>query len=630
MCKQIGCYAATSTNFTKLSRSPACYTAAGRRPAGTHPNTCANGNITFLNRYALNFSAGKLEMMDSLTYIYAKDNNGASSNNGKMYNNRLYQVQDKQSVAARFATDIDDQGALSYALTYPTAGMPNTNLTALGSSNYQYDLTGQLVKDNAEKISNIKWTVYGKVSEVVYTAAANKPDLKFVYDATGNRVAKILRKVDKTADSTVQYYFRDAQGNPLDMVEPLVNGNVYTENHEYNLYGSSRVGTYATQYGFVGTNSVVLERVLGKRQYELSNHLGNVLTTITDQKYRVSTNTADYMYQPVVTSATDYFPFGMQIPGRTYTIKKYLYGFNGKEKFDAFSNGDYDLGERFYSSRIGKPFSLDPLISFYPGYSPYSYSKNNPIKFIDFEGAAGSDNTAAKFYENKPKIDMNSAPLGSAQNAAGYARNGPWFWRQMLKNNPEMFSPENIVNIKAGKSPVVDNVWIKYNSVDASYLGNKLVHHHIDQNNMAAGIPEKVHYDYFSELHPNLNSKSTFLSRVGGKLGKVGGILNFITFINVWSKNPHTLYNETFGAAANLNQLYYDTESEMYFKVIKRETTYDKNGNALKETNTLEMYNNMIYADGEFKGVDKLDSNYQITYDYTTKTQSAATPIIIN
>lgn len=363
----------------------------------------ANGNITFLNRYALNFSAGKLEMMDSLTYIYAKDNNGASSNNGKMYNNRLYQVQDKQSVAARFATDIDDQGALSYALTYPTAGMPNTNLTALGSSNYQYDLTGQLVKDNAEKISTIKWTVYGKVSEVVYTAAANKPDLKFVYDATGNRVAKILRKVDKTADSTVQYYFRDAQGNPLDIVQPVVSNNIYTENHEYNLYGSQRIGTYNSTLGFVANNNLVLERVLGKRQYELSNHLGNVLTTITDQKYRVSNVSTDYLYQPIVTSATDYFPFGMQMPGRTYNLAdKYRFGFNGMENDDevAGKGRHPEFGDFGYDPATGRRWNRDPV--FKPMISPYATFGNNPILYSDPSGYDwfGSKDGKTSIYRN--------------------------------------------------------------------------------------------------------------------------------------------------------------------------------------------------------------------------------------
>ncbi len=46
-----------------------------------------------------------------------------------------------------------------------------------------------------------------------------------------------------------------------------------------------------------------------------------------------------------VASAQDYYPFGMQMPGRSYTgIRNYRYGFNGKEN-DTSINGsgvDYD------------------------------------------------------------------------------------------------------------------------------------------------------------------------------------------------------------------------------------------------------------------------------------------------
>jgi len=91
------------------------------------------------------------------------------------------------------------------------------------------------------------------------------------------------------------------------------------------------------------------------------------------------------------------------------------------------------------------------------------------------------------------KIDMNKAPLISAKTALGYNRNGPWFWRLMVKEAPEMFSPQNIRLIKAGKSPIVDSTWIKYNPTHQSFSGEKLIHHHIDQLNWATGLPESIH-----------------------------------------------------------------------------------------------------------------------------------------
>lgn len=67
---------------------------------------------------------------------------------------------------------------------------------------------------------------------------------------------------------------------------------------------------------------------------KLSNHLGNVLVTISDKKLHVTTNgTSISYYSPDVMSANDYYPFGMGIPDRVFSSgSKYWYGFNGKEQ----------------------------------------------------------------------------------------------------------------------------------------------------------------------------------------------------------------------------------------------------------------------------------------------------------
>ena len=59
----------------------------------------------------------------------------------------------------------------------------------------------------------------------------------------------------------------------------------------------------------------------GQTVYELSNHLGNVLVTISDRKLQVqngSTGLVGY-YEADVVMATDYYPFGMDMPARTYS-----------------------------------------------------------------------------------------------------------------------------------------------------------------------------------------------------------------------------------------------------------------------------------------------------------------------
>jgi hypothetical protein len=60
-----------------------------------------------------------------------------------------------------------------------------------------------------------------------------------------------------------------------------------------------------------------------------------VLATISDTRLGIDGNSdgvIDY-YEAEVLSQQDYYPFGMQMPGREYnTAGSYRYGFNGKEK----------------------------------------------------------------------------------------------------------------------------------------------------------------------------------------------------------------------------------------------------------------------------------------------------------
>jgi hypothetical protein len=68
----------------------------------------------------------------------------------------------------------------------------------------------------------------------------------------------------------------------------------------------------------------------GHTYYELSNHLGNVLVTVTDLKVGISTDGDDFAeyYEATVVSAVDYYPFGSAMAGRKYNQGTYRFGFN--------------------------------------------------------------------------------------------------------------------------------------------------------------------------------------------------------------------------------------------------------------------------------------------------------------
>ncbi|MDD4575863.1 MAG: RHS repeat-associated core domain-containing protein [Bacteroidales bacterium] len=206
------------------------------------------------------------------------------------------------------------------------------------------------------------------------------------------------------------YYIRDAQGNPM----ATYSRSSQNQEASYTLierpiYGSSRVGidNYSLEFvGYTAPENNLTNHILGLKQYELTNHLGNVLSTISDQKKPVDeygTGTIDY-YTADVKSSTDYYPFGSPMDGRTFSSEEYRFGFNGQEKDDEIkgSGNSYDFGARIYDSRLGRWLSLDPLQEKYPDLSAYVFVANSPLIFVDPDGKDIVIYSSA--YDNNPII----------------------------------------------------------------------------------------------------------------------------------------------------------------------------------------------------------------------------------
>jgi RHS repeat-associated protein len=283
---------------------------------------------------------------------------------------------------------------------------------------------------------------------------------------------------------------------------------VWTEQH---LYGADRIGVekiivdgittvevpvYVDCPGPPGTISMpclagdmlvttVHYSYHGVKHYELTNHLGNVMVVVTDQSYAEG-----LVVLPTVVSATDYFPFGMEMVGRSFSSETYGFGFNGKEKEKEIGSSIYAFEARLYNSALGRFFTPDPREAEYSWQTTYAYFSNCPASVIDYLGM-GSE--VEPPIGNDPPITPGSLEgeltstrfLPNSAHAYEY-RTQDWIWHQGGVNGSEAewMLPEDyyeavqkpmtreydswVANNYSGMSGSLNNYWNNLNSSGTS------------------------------------------------------------------------------------------------------------------------------------------------------------------
>lgn len=351
-----------------------------------------NGNIDTLIRRDKNGT-----IIDNLIYGYNTDNYG------KLENNTLKSVTD---------------------LSLNTKGFDQKQ-----GGEYEYDATGNLIRDNIEGL-NIDWNSLGKVERV--SKQDGSMTIKYGYDAMGNRISKTVKYI-QTTQATYEMYVRDASGNIMATYAGVIPN--YTSESQINdvqvaieetyMYGSSRIG--------VNKNSDRSKINRGALQYELTNHLGNVLVVLTGKKL----HDANSNYVPDLVSTQDYSPFGMELEGRTYSesaSSKYPVGFQGQVKDDEiYGEGNtYAFKYRMEDARLGRFFSIDPLAAKYPHNSPYAFSENRVVDKIELEGletAPIPSTQEAMTGTGQAKINMQNSQVVAKQIVVP---TGNWIWYNVL------------------------------------------------------------------------------------------------------------------------------------------------------------------------------------------------------
>ena len=236
------------------------------------------GNIKTLTRNgnAQYTSSWQAKQMDNLTYGY----NSAIipiASLGKNYtlNNRLTSVTDDASLSGNFGNDID------------------------GTHTYDYNSVGSLQQDLTEEIDRIEWTDKRKVKSIIRISTSIKPDLYFGYDGLGRRISKtVVPKIGGAPDplnAKTTHYVLDIEGQNIGIYEENASAS-RIKCVSRTIYGSGRLGENNQEVNMFTSTPIPVTNaiVFGKKEFELENHLDNVISTVSDRKLQVQGTSIDF------------------------------------------------------------------------------------------------------------------------------------------------------------------------------------------------------------------------------------------------------------------------------------------------------------------------------------------------
>src|SRR5690606_41135128 len=158
-------------------------------------------------------------------------------------------------------------------------------------------------------------------------------------------------------------------------VNATKNGNQYNYNYVYN---------YTDHLGNIRLSYTYTDPILG----------GGNLRILEENHYypfglkHKKLGSVDYDFVELEDDEGYYVGIEIVPPGAR---KTYQYKYNGKEFQDELGLNFYDYHARNYDPAIGRWMNVDPLEEKYPNESPYIYTGNNPVRFIDPDGRMAVD-----------------------------------------------------------------------------------------------------------------------------------------------------------------------------------------------------------------------------------------------
>ncbi len=297
----------------------------------------ANGNVTRLRRKAEDGS-----VFDDLHYHYY----------ASPASNQLEYVSDDAAAHTESKLEIGNQA----------------------SANYRYDAIGRMTTMRSEGLTAIHYSDASRVSFVEKDRAEDS--VRYIYDAFGRRVAK-------RSHNETEWYVNAPDGSRLAQYKVKERQVHFSE---ASLYAGKRIGVYAPNIKDTVLDLRKNAVVRGLRSYELGNHIGDVISVVSDKK---SIHRGTAVSRAEVRSTKNYFPFGYPLPGKSIGDSAYSFAFQSMESDEDFLADDlsYTTEQRQYDARLCRWLSVDPMSASLAGLSPYQAFDNNPLLLRDPRGA---------------------------------------------------------------------------------------------------------------------------------------------------------------------------------------------------------------------------------------------------
>lgn len=264
-----------------------------------------------------------------------------------------------------------------------TSGFNDVNKTG---DDYTYDANGNMITDKNKNITAIAYNQLNLPKKITFGTTGS---IEYFYNAAGVKVQKIVSETGKTAITT-----------------DYLGGFQYKDNV---------LEFFPTAEGYVKNTAGALSYV-----FQYKDHLGNV---------RVS-----YAKNPTtqvleIIEENNYYPFGLKHKGyNDYAANANKYKYNGKELQDELGLNFYDFGARNYDPALGRWMNMDALAEVYVGISPYAYTLNNPVLFIDPDGNYVDDSYIyQKYTSGKHKGEYKNPSMVKAWEIFAKSKTGSAF-----------------------------------------------------------------------------------------------------------------------------------------------------------------------------------------------------------